>query len=135
VDVDRAARPDEIVAGIVVRDGRVLLCHRSADRAWYPDVWDLPGGHIEPGETPTGALVRELYEELGIVVEEPSVPEFARVTTSDFDMRVWVISAWDGALVNTAPEEHDAVMWVSAHDVEGLRLAHDIYPSLIARAL
>ncbi|WP_433427484.1 NUDIX hydrolase [Nonomuraea sp. CA-141351] len=32
----------------VLRDGdRVLLCHRSAGRRWYPDVWDLPGGHVE----------------------------------------------------------------------------------------
>src|SRR5215469_16567881 len=34
----------------VLRDGdRVLLCHRSAGRRWYPDVWDLPGGHVEGG--------------------------------------------------------------------------------------
>ncbi|GAA2693767.1 hypothetical protein GCM10010412_085480 [Nonomuraea recticatena] len=37
----------------VLRDGdRVLLCHRSAGRRWYPDVWDLPGGHVEEGEDP-----------------------------------------------------------------------------------
>ncbi|MGV9763186.1 NUDIX domain-containing protein [Micromonospora tulbaghiae] len=35
----------------VLRDGdRVLLCHRSAGRRHYPDVWDLPGGHVEEGE-------------------------------------------------------------------------------------
>ena len=33
----------------LLRDGnRVLLCHRSPRRRWYPDVWDLPGGHVEP---------------------------------------------------------------------------------------
>ncbi|WP_428833210.1 NUDIX hydrolase [Micromonospora coerulea] len=45
----------------VLRDGdRVLLCHRSAGRRWYPDVWDLPGGHVEEGEDPKESLVREL---------------------------------------------------------------------------
>ncbi|WP_371687503.1 NUDIX hydrolase [Micromonospora sp. KC721] len=42
----------------VLRDGdRVLLCHRSAGRRWYPDVWDLPGGHVDEGEDPKESLV------------------------------------------------------------------------------
>jgi 8-oxo-dGTP diphosphatase len=32
----------EVVAAVVVRDGEVLLCHRSPNREWYPNVWDLP---------------------------------------------------------------------------------------------
>src|SRR5690349_1557820 len=66
------SRRVQIVAALL-RDGdRVLLCHRSAARRWYPDVWDLPGGHVEAGETPGAALVRELREELGITIGEPS---------------------------------------------------------------
>jgi len=42
-----------------------VLCHRSPERRWYPDVWDFPGGHIEPGEDPQAALRREVAEELG----------------------------------------------------------------------
>jgi 8-oxo-dGTP pyrophosphatase MutT (NUDIX family) len=57
-----------IVTGLL-RDGdRVLLCHRSPGRRWYPDVWDLPGGHVEPGELPGDALARELREEVGIEI-------------------------------------------------------------------
>jgi 8-oxo-dGTP diphosphatase len=52
-----AAEHHQVVAGIVIRQAQVLLCHRSPDRAWYPDVWDLPGGHIAAGETPLHALV------------------------------------------------------------------------------
>ncbi|MEO3887774.1 NUDIX domain-containing protein [Nonomuraea sp. B5E05] len=45
----------------VLRDGdRVLLCHRSAGRRWNPDVWDLPGGHVEEGEDPKESLVLSL---------------------------------------------------------------------------
>jgi hypothetical protein len=40
----------EIVAAVLVRDGRVLLCHRSPGREWFPNVWDLPGGHVEADE-------------------------------------------------------------------------------------
>jgi 8-oxo-dGTP diphosphatase len=59
---------EAIVAGAMIKDGRVLLCHRSPHRRWYPDVWDLPGGHVELGETPTEALKRELLEELSVSV-------------------------------------------------------------------
>ncbi|GID92165.1 NUDIX hydrolase [Amorphoplanes digitatis] len=57
--------PKARIVTALLRDGnRVLLCHRSPQRRWYPDVWDLPGGHVEPGEPPGAALARELREEL-----------------------------------------------------------------------
>ena len=42
---------------------RVLLCHRT-DR----DVWNLPGGRVEPDESPWAAVVREVEEEVGLLV-------------------------------------------------------------------
>lgn len=130
-----SAGPDRIVAALVIRAGRVLLCHRTADRRWYPDVWDLAGGHVEAGETPARALVRELREELGVIITEPSGPEWARVITADFDMRIWLVVAWTGDLTNGAPAEHDHIRWFGAPELTGLRLAHDSYVSLITRAL
>ena len=58
---------DACAAGILIHDLKILLAKRSASRAFYPSVWDLPGGHLEAGESPQTALVRELKEELGIV--------------------------------------------------------------------
>jgi 8-oxo-dGTP diphosphatase len=127
--------PHSVAAGLLVRRDRVLLCHRSADRRWYPDVWDLPGGHIEVGETPTSALARELKEELGLDVTIPSVPELARITTVDFDLRVWLIEHWKGEPVNLSAEEHDAVAWFGPEEIPGLHLAHERYPSVLASAL
>lgn len=58
-----------VVAGLMRRAGRGLLLHRSPTRAWYPDCWDLPEGHIEAGEaSDAAALRRELVEELGVTV-------------------------------------------------------------------
>lgn len=45
-------------------NGRILLC-----RLTYKNEWDLPGGVVEVGEAPAAGLVREIREELGIVVE------------------------------------------------------------------
>ena len=56
----------EIVTAALVRQAQVLLVHRAPNRHAYPNVWDLPGGHREPGETELDALAREVREELGV---------------------------------------------------------------------
>jgi mutator protein MutT len=53
---------------MLVRDGCLLLERRRDDARVRAGVWDTPGGHLEAGETPAQALVRELREELGIEV-------------------------------------------------------------------
>jgi len=91
----------------VLRDGdRVLLCHRSAGRRWYPDVWDLPGGHVEEGEYPKESLVRELREELGITAPEPSSPPMHEIRTATFDMQIWLIDRWTGT-----PRRTSTTLW------------------------
>ena len=54
-----------VVAGVLERDGRILICQRRADQA-HALKWEFPGGKIEAGESSEAALVRELREELGI---------------------------------------------------------------------
>jgi 8-oxo-dGTP diphosphatase len=124
-----------VVAGLLVRGEAVLLCHRSADRTWFPDVWDLPGGHIENGETPVQALARELAEELGIAVEVPGPEELAQVDGDAFTMGVWLVRAWSGHPTNVSPEEHDAVAWFERADLDGLALAHPSYGGILEGAL
>ncbi len=54
-----------VVAGILERDGTILICQRRADQP-HALKWEFPGGKVEAGETPAEALARELREELGI---------------------------------------------------------------------
>lgn len=60
-------RPIEVVAGIVVQGGRVLIAQRRADQS-FPLQWEFPGGKRERGESAQAALDREFREELGIGV-------------------------------------------------------------------
>jgi mutator protein MutT len=114
----------------------VLLCHRSPTREWYPDVWDLPGGHIELGETGGEALRRELAEELGIAVDLEEEPLTRIVDESiAIELCVWLIDQWKGELSNLAPNEHDELRWCSLEDAESLDLAHPSYFQLMAEAL
>jgi 8-oxo-dGTP diphosphatase len=125
-----------IVAAVLVRDGRVLLCLRSPQRRWSPCLWDLPGGHVERGESDPVALARELGEELGVTVAPATIaatlPE-VRIIDDEVDMRVWVVHDWSGEAVNAAPDEHDAVGWFEPSQLERLSLAHPEYRGLLRR--
>jgi 8-oxo-dGTP diphosphatase len=56
----------EVVAALIVESQMILLGQRSPTRAFYPNVWDVFGGHLEAGEQPHQTLVRELQEDLDI---------------------------------------------------------------------
>jgi 8-oxo-dGTP diphosphatase len=132
----RDTSPKAQIVTALLRDGhRVLLCHRSPRRRWYPDVWDLPGGHVEPGELPAAALARELREELGIDIAAPLGPPMQKVRADTFEMQIWLIEAWIGSPINLAPDEHDAIAWFTEDALSELSLAHDSYLEMFTKAL
>jgi 8-oxo-dGTP pyrophosphatase MutT (NUDIX family) len=86
--------------GICFADGGIVLA------AWAPGRWNLPGGTIEPGETPEQALVREVAEEACATVtdfeylacQHVSDPESPTGRTSFFQSRWWArvsLGRWD----------------------------------------
>ena len=97
----------EVVGAVLVDRARVLLCHRRPDRAWYPDVWDLPGGHVELAESLRAALERECHEELGIDVLEAAVMN--QGGDGEVTLSVFLVTRWLGEPANRALPEHDAV--------------------------
>ena len=107
-----------VVGAAIVRDGLLLAQQRA-----YPQAaagrWELPGGHVEPGENEHDALARECAEELAIVVRPgrrvgPDVPLrpglLLRVYSAELDPPDAVPRA----------VEHRALRWVAAADLDGL---------------
>jgi len=123
----------QVVAAVLRREDRVLLGHRSPGRVSFPDTWDLPGGHVEPGEHAAQALARELHEELGIIVAD--LPDQPTTVISDdafdVDLSIWVLDAWNGEPVNVAPDEHDTIEWCGSADWSTRPLADPRYVALL----
>lgn len=100
-----------VVRAVVVRAGRVLLVRRSA---WdtLPGTWELPGGKVDPGESPAVGLGRELREETGLrVTGEPS-PHCQHALRSPSGRRVLervYTVAVTGRLALS--DEHDDALW------------------------
>ena len=114
----------QVVVGALVQEGRVLLAHRRPDKHAFPDVWDLPGGVMEAGESESDALVRELHEELGVRISTESTSHLCRVTVSPEHgqavLSACLVHEWEGVPANVAPEEHVAIGWFAPDDVPPL---------------
>ena len=115
----------------------VLLGKRAGHRAFYPDVWDMPGGHCEPCETPEQTLVRELSEEIGVTPTAWHLLDEVRAELRGDEellvLRLYVVTDWTGTPRNLMPEEHSEVAWFTLDDACGLELAHPDYPGMFRR--
>jgi len=84
---------------LVDTDGRVLLAQRPAGKP-MAGLWEFPGGKVEAGERPEQTLIRELKEELGILVNEACLAPltFASHAYPDFHllMPLYVCRRWEG---------------------------------------
>jgi 8-oxo-dGTP diphosphatase len=114
----------EVVVGVLVREGRVLLAQRDPRRSDWGHFWECPGGKVEPGEDPRRALSRERREELAVVAEVgdplfgvpldyPYVKRPARVT-------FYRVPKWYGT---PQPCSALGLGWFMAQEVVGLLLA------------
>lgn len=122
---------DRVAVVVFVRDGRTLLAHRHPGRAWYPDCWDLVGGHIDDGERAEDAVRRECLEELGVRLIEVA-PVAMPCTDRSIELHVFWALTWVGAPRNAAPDVHDDLGWFRADELADLTLAdRAMLPALI----
>ena len=114
------AAPDFFVAAVVIRDedGRILVVRKSGTAKFM-----LPGGKIEPGESPDRTAVREAHEELGVTLDverlvrlgewtAPAANEDGRTVHGHIYAHPWVAGV-------TPCNEIDEVLWLAPHEAVG----------------
>ena len=107
----------EVVAAIIRRDDLVFATQR-----WYgpwKDYWEWPGGKVEPGETPTQALRREIMEELDADI---SIDKFLYTVEWDYPEFHLTMHCYMCTLVTEALHlnEHEAARWLTANTLSSV---------------
>jgi len=116
--VNQPRSPKVIVAAVIIVDGRVLACERSAP----PEVagrWEFPGGKVERGESDQQALARECAEELGVRVEVgPRVGPDVPLARGRAVLRVFAVRL----LGDDRPRalEHRSMRWLAADELDSV---------------
>jgi mutator protein MutT len=129
------------VAKALVLDeaGNALLLRRSKTHPDMPLNPDLPGGSIEPGETPAQAVCREIDEETGLRVQPARVAQFyanTRFYKGKSVTRYVFVARVPGKTpaIQLRPEEHDSFEWLPLADI-ATALTHPVYSDAIAYLL
>ena len=104
-----------VACAVLVRDGLLLLGKRSPHRRSYATCWDVIGGHLEAGEIPEQALVREVREEVGLTVTrfaplgtlaEPQPGRYGPGALHFFS-----VTDWQGGEPVMLGDEHTELRW------------------------
>ena len=111
-----------VACALVDADKRVLIAQRPEGKT-LAGLWEFPGGKVEADERPEQTLIRELKEELGIVVSEPCLAPltFASHAYPEFHllMPLYVCRRWEGIVT---PLEAQQVVWVKPNRLRDYKM-------------
>lgn len=109
-----------VTAAVIEEDGRVFVARRGPGRH-LAGAWELPGGKVEPGETPEQALARELSEELGISCEvgELLCAVVYEGTEPALELLAYRVRRRTGAI---ELREHTEARWAAPAELRGMDL-------------
>jgi 8-oxo-dGTP diphosphatase len=118
-----------VVAAALTNESGAILLQKRPDHASMGGLWEFPGGKVETGESAEAALVRELFEELGISVNaEDLIPEtFASAPLGDRNLLLLLYRCvrWEGKAM---PHFASEIAWVHPRDMAALPMPPADYP-------
>jgi 8-oxo-dGTP diphosphatase len=104
------------------KGGKLLVAHR-ANTGYQDGCYHVPAGHVDEGELPTEALIREAREEIGVELKSGDV-ELVHVSyrpqhdaTDDRIDFFFRVRKWSGEVKNMEPHKCDELKWISPDDL------------------
>jgi 8-oxo-dGTP pyrophosphatase MutT (NUDIX family) len=119
----------EIVSSYVTAQGKMLLLHRHNNKS-QGGKWGEPAGKIDAGEKPLEAMVRELNEETGLVINPEQLTFFKTIYVRflneyDFTYHMFGLSFEAEPAININDYEHQSFTWVTPEEALKMNLVHD----------
>ncbi|MEV6945879.1 (deoxy)nucleoside triphosphate pyrophosphohydrolase [Streptomyces sp. NPDC051172] len=106
-----------VVVGAALFDGDRLLAARRSAPPELAGRWELPGGKVEPGETPEAALVRELHEELGVDAAPVAPVPGEWPLRPPYVLQVWTARLRPGSAAPKSLQDHDELRWLTRDEL------------------
>ncbi|MEM8863512.1 MAG: NUDIX domain-containing protein, partial [Chloroflexota bacterium] len=115
--------PLECSAFMLIKENKLLVEKRRADKKLLPNAICIPGGHCDPGETPEETLVRELQEEVGLKAD--SFRFVCSLMHFSYEARIlhyFAVDSWSGEM---QMEEAAELLWIDLDDESTLDIEVD----------
>jgi 8-oxo-dGTP diphosphatase len=118
----------QVTCLVLLHQGKVLATQRSATMD-LPGYWEFPGGKMEPEESPTNCLIREISEELsiGIRISRPLTPVLHTYPNKSIQL-IPFLATWESGTLQLT--EHAQIQWLAQKDLLSLDWAPADIPIL-----
>ena len=97
-----------VVSAVLIKNNKIFFQKRPKNKS-MPGLWELPGGKIENYETPENAIIRELFEEIGIKVNNKDLIPFNFISysysTFHLLMPIFLLKNWSGKIFSKEKQE------------------------------
>lgn len=117
------------VVGAAITQGHRCLVAQRGPHGSLAGKWEFPGGKVEPGESPSAALAREIAEELGLEIR---VGELLGSGTATVGTRLIALDVYAAAVTagSLSLREHAQITWATADDLPNFDWAEADVPCL-----
>jgi 8-oxo-dGTP diphosphatase len=117
-----------VLRGILIENGKVLLCRRSTETKSYPGLWEFPGGKVDPGENLADSLIREFKEETGLDIRLKKVWGAGEAGNENLNYvyLFFLVENTSGAM-KISPE-HSAFGWFDKEGLKDIKASPYLYP-------
>lgn len=107
---------------VLQKDGKILFARRC-NTGYQDGNYQVPAGHIDAGELPSEALIREVKEEIGITIKAENI-KFAHTSfrpmmdeTGDRVDYFFIVDTWEGEITNCEPHKCDDLLWATIENI------------------